>query len=259
MAEGTGWTTTITDAQPNHIVVRGYAMDEMMGRVSFAEGIYLLFRGDLPPAAYRPVLEAIFLASIDHGPGSPSASTARTVATTGAALNACVASGILAINRFHGGAIEDCMSLLGKAVAEAKATGKPASEVAAALVGEALARRKILPGFGHRVHTKDPRTARLFKLAHEAGLVGEHQDMTAAIQEALKAAGKDLPINVDGAMAAVLCEMGFPPALGNVFFMIGRTVGLAAQSYEEMTTQKPMRRIDFTAAQYGGPAERTLP
>src|SRR4030042_5211644 len=103
MPEGTAGTTKITDAQPNHIVVRGYAMDEMMGRVSFAEGIYLLFRGELPPPAFKPVLEAVFLASIDHGPGSPSASTARTVATTGAPLNASVAAGVLALNRFHGG------------------------------------------------------------------------------------------------------------------------------------------------------------
>ena len=258
MAEATTWTTKITNAQPNHVVVRGYAMDEMMGRVSFAEGIYLLFRGELPPPAVRPVLEALFMASIDHGPGSPSASTARTVATTGAPLNASVAAGILAINRFHGGAIEDCMVLLGKGVAEAKAQGKPVADVAAALVADALAKKKVLPGFGHRVHTRDPRMPRLFQLAAEAGLTGEHAEMARAIQEALKAAGKDLPINVDGAMAAVLCEMGFPPAVGNAFFMIGRAAGLAAQAYEEMTTQKPMRRIDFTAAEYDGPAERKL-
>ena len=116
----------------------------------------------------------------------------------------------------------------------------------------------MLPGFGHRVHTRDPRTARLFQLAAEAGLAGDHTEMARAVQAALKASGKDLPINVDGAMAAVLCEMGFPPALGNVFFMIGRGAGLAAQAYEEMTTQKPMRRIDFPAAQYDGPAERAL-
>ena len=204
------------------------------------------------------MLEAVFLASIDHGPGAPSASTARTVATTGAPLNASVAAGILAINRFHGGAIEDCMSLLGKGVAEARAQGKPVAEVAAGLVADALAKKRVLPGFGHRVHTRDPRTARLFQLAAEAGLAGDHTEMARAVQAALKAAGKDLPINVDGAMAAVLCEMGFPPALGNVFFMIGRGAGLAAQAYEEMTTQKPMRRIDFPAAQYDGPAERAL-
>ena len=76
MAEGTDWTTKITKVERNHVVVRGYALDEMMGRVSFAEGIYLLFRGELPPAGARPLIEALFMASLDHGPGAPSASTA---------------------------------------------------------------------------------------------------------------------------------------------------------------------------------------
>jgi len=258
MPEGTSWTTKITKAEPNHVVVRGYALDDMMGRVSFAEGVYLLFRGELPPPSARPLVEALFMASLDHGPGAPSASSARTVASTGAPLNAAVAAGILAVNRFHGGAIEDCMVLLGKAVGEARAAGKTAAEIAAGLVTDALAKKRVLPGFGHRVHTRDPRTARLFALAEEGGQAGDYVAMARAVQEALKAAGKDLPINVDGAMAAVLCELGFPPALGNVFFMIGRVPGLAAQAYEEMTTQKPMRRIDFTAAEYDGPADRPL-
>ena len=125
---------------------------------------------------------------------------------------------------------------------------------------DALAARKVLSGFGHRVHTKDPRTTRLFQLAAGGrAWTATYTEMARGIQEALKAAGKDLPINVDGAIAAVLCELGFVPALGNVFFMIGRVPGLAAQAYEEMTTQKPMRRIDFLAAQYEGPAERELP
>jgi citrate synthase len=259
MAEGQTWTTQLTKVEPNHLVVRGYALDEMMGRLTFAESIYLLLRGDLPPAPARALLDAVFVASLDHGPGAPSASTARTVASTGAPLNACVAGGVLAINKLHGGAIEECMEILGRAVTDARQRGCAASVAATDLVTAALQAKKVLSGFGHRVHTKDPRTTRLFALAAEAGVDGDYTAMARAIQEALKAAGKDLPINVDGAIAAVLCELGFPPALGNAFFMIGRVPGLAAQAYEEMTTQKPMRRIDFPAVVYDGPAERSLP
>ncbi len=259
MAEPQAWTTQITKAEPNHLVVRGYALDQMMGRLSFAESIYLILRGELPPPKTRALLDAIFVASLDHGPAAPSGSAARTAASTGAPLNVSIASGILAINRFHGGAIEDCMATLGRAVEQARQQARPAAEVATELVASALSARKVLSGFGHRVHTKDPRTTRLFQLAQEAGVDGAYTQMARGIQESLKAAGKDLPINVDGAIAAVLCELGFVPALGNVFFMIGRVPGLAAQAYEEMTTQKPMRRIDFLAAQYEGPAERDLP
>jgi citrate synthase len=70
--------------------------------------------------------------------------------------------------------------------------------------------------------------------------------------------GRDLPMNVDGGIAAVLCELDFPPGLGNGFFAISRTVGLTAQVYEEKTRQRPMRKIDPVAHEYDGPAERSL-
>ncbi len=79
--------------------------------------------------------------------------------------------------------------------------------------------------------------------------------LRAAMREQL---GKDLPMNVDGAIATVLCEMGFPPELGNAFFAISRTVGLAAHVYEEQTRERPRRRISPTAHEYDGPPERTL-
>ena len=69
---------------------------------------------------------------------------------------------------------------------------------------------------------------------------------------------RDLPMNVDGGIAAVLCELGFPPELGNGLFAISRTVGLTAQVYEEMTRERPMRKISPTAQEYDGPEERSL-
>jgi citrate synthase len=83
--------------------------------------------------------------------------------------------------------------------------------------------------------------------------------MSLAIQEALKTvSGKDLPINVDGAIAAVLCEIDIPSELANAFFIMARLPGLVAHIYEEKTQFKPMRRIDFSRAEYDGPAERDL-
>jgi len=258
MSEGQTWTTELSWAEPNRVLVRGYHLDELMGRVSFAEAIYLLFRGELPPPGIRPLLEALLVASLDHGPGAPSALAARTAASTGAALNAAIAAGVLCVNRHHGGAIEDCMLLLERTVAQKREQGKTAGEVARETVKAALAAGRRLPGFGHRVHTHDPRTARLYRLAEEAGVGGEYVEMMRALQEALREAGKDLPINVDGAIASLLCALGLPAALGNVFFIIGRVPGLAAQAYEEATTQKPMRRLDPAACRYAGPPERPL-
>ena len=36
------WRTALTCIEPNKIIVRGYPLDEMMGRLTFGEAIYLL-------------------------------------------------------------------------------------------------------------------------------------------------------------------------------------------------------------------------
>jgi citrate synthase len=83
--------------------------------------------------------------------------------------------------------------------------------------------------------------------------------MAHALRQAMgESLGKDLPMNVDGGIAAVLCELAFPPQLGNGFFAISRTVGLTAQVYEEMTRERPMRQISPTAQEYDGPPERSF-
>jgi citrate synthase len=63
---------------------------------------------------------------------------------------------------------------------------------------------------------------------------------------------------VDGAIGAVLCEIGIPSELANAFFIMARLPGLLAHITEEKTRYRPMRRIDFTQAEYDGPAEREL-
>jgi len=126
-------------------------------------------------------------------------------------------------------------------------------------MAEFRAKKMRVPGYGHRVHTNDPRTQRLYALAEELGVAGEYMEMAQALQRAMREAlGRDLPLNVDGAIGAVLCDLHFPPELGNGFFAISRTVGLTAQVYEEMTRERPMRKISPTAQEYDGPPERNL-
>jgi citrate synthase len=196
---------------------------------------------------------------VDHGVTPPSCQAAVTVASTGAALNASIASGILAINEFHGGAIEKCMRTLQDAVRMKESEKMSAKATAEKLVTRYREEKKKIMGYGHRFHTNDPRTSRLFGLAEEYGFSGSFIEMSLAVQEALKTvSGKDLPINVDGAIAAVLCEIDIPSELANAFFIMARLPGLVAHIYEEKTRFKPMRRIDFSQAEYDGPAEKDL-
>ena len=253
----TAWATAITSIRPNEIRVRGYRLDELMGRVSFGEAVYLALRGELPGVAVGRLVEAMLVASIDHGVTPPSTLAVRNAASTGAPLNACIAAGALAVNRHHGGAVEDCMRLLARGTGMVKA-GESAAAAAQALIAEERAAGRRLPGFGHRIHSDDPRSHRLLQLAAETGAAGPHVAVAEAIVRELAAGGKALPLNVDGAIAALLADLGFHPDLANGFFILSRTAGWMAQVLEERQREKPMRRIDQGAAAYDGAAPRDL-
>ena len=111
-------------------------------------------------------------------------------------------------------------------------------------------------GFGHRVHTHDPRTPVLFDLARRNGLAGDGIRFMEALSKAVAAQVKPLTINVDGSLAAVLYDMGFPPAFGRLLFIIGRVAGLTAEVMEELARERPMRiRLPVT---YDGEPPRRL-
>jgi citrate synthase len=253
------WKTAVTKIEPNRITVRGYKIDELMGQISFSRMVYLLFKGELPSEKTGKLIDAMFVSSVDHGTTPPSALSAITVASTGAPLNASVAAGILAISTFHGGAIEECMRILLKAKELMKTQSLTSSEAAHSVITDYRSQNRRLSGFGHRLHTDDPRTRKLFALAKSYGHAGIFVEIARAVEEQMeKTVGKKLPINVDGAIAALLCELEFDPILANAFFMIARVPGLVSHIYEEMTRYKPMRRIHPTDVEYDGPEDRTL-
>jgi citrate synthase len=254
------WPTAITEVKPNRIMARGYLIDELMGKVTFAQAIYLILKGELPTPNVGKLLDAIFVSSIDHGASPPSVLTARTVASTGAELNAAVGAGILAINRFHGGAVEEGQRLFLDIAKRADALGGDEAAAAKAALDEMKAKGKRASGYGHRLHTKDPRTAKLFSLADELGLAGRYVRIARLTETVLGGqSGKPLPINVDGAIAALLCDLDVPSEIGNAFFMIARVPGLVAHVHEEKTRMKPMRKVDPEDYIYDGPAERKIP
>jgi len=251
------WPTAITDIQPNRVAVRGYDIAELMGNVSFGAAVYLILRGELPTAEVGRLMDAIVVSSIDHGATPPSALSARTVASTGASLSQSVAAGIMSVNQHHGGAIENCARSL-TAIVKAAEAGGHLAEVAAGHLDDLKMSGKRMSGFGHRIHSADPRTARLFELAEEAEVCGHYVAAARAIEAEFIAQGKNLPINVDGAIGAILCELGFEPELMNGLFMIARVPGLVAHVTEEKKRMRPMRKIDPVNHEYDGPDARTM-
>ncbi len=246
--------TNITSVAPGRIRVKGYDIAEMMGRKSFADVVYLILKGELPSSEEARMMDAILTSSIDHGVTPPSSLAARTIISGGNPLNAAVAGGILTIGESHGGAIEQCARILQEWAAKEGDPGKLADE----LLADMKTRGYRMPGYGHRLHQTDPRTVRLFAIADELKFSGKHQKLARAIEKTFADQGKPLPVNVDGAIGAVISDMGFDWRLGKGFFIISRTVGLVAQAHEERTREKPMRKLGISDYLYDGPQSRDL-
>jgi len=253
------WKTSISKIEPNHIVTKGYRQEDLIGNVPFASVVYLLLRGTLPSQEHGRMMDAILTSCIDHGVTPPSSIASRTVASGGVPLPTAVAAGILSIGDAHGGAIEKGAKILQDGIGRVTKEGTTVETMATLLVNESIEKKKRIPGFGHRIHTADPRTKRLFELAEQLHIAKDHVALSKAIETALeKSQGKKLPINVDGAIAAIISDMGFDWRLGKAFFLLGRVAGLTAHVYEEQTQEKPMREMFSIDYEYTGPDERDL-
>jgi len=254
------WRTGLTKIEPNKILMRGYPLDEIMGRLTFGESIYLLLMGEVPSPGIGKLMEAILVSFIDHGVTPPSTLAARNTATTGAPLRACVAAGVLGFGRHHGGDIESCMQFLDTGL-ELVRKGASYRDAATTIVERCLSAGEPIPGFGHRFHTRDPRAARLFQMALELEIEGHHIQMIRAVEMVAEGLpdGHAVPVNIDGAIAAVCGDIGIPPEIANALFIISRVPGIAAQAQEERAREHPMRQIDPKDHTYDGAGQRRLP
>ena len=262
-----GWATAITRVERDSIRVRGYRLDEIMGRLSFGEAIYLLLVGELPSPALGRLMEALLVSSIDHGVEPPSTLAARTVAGTGAPPRAAAAAGVLALgSRFGSGGtieasqrfLEQGIALVGDWVSPDDAARRLLDRQPESAAGDAP------PGFGHRRHSRDPRAARLLQLAFELDVDGAYTQLARAIEQELngrrtKAGEPAVSLNVDGAIAALCGDMGFDVETATMLFTIARVPGLVAHALEEQRREAAMRPIDPGRHVYDGPKARRLP
>jgi citrate synthase len=241
------WSTAITATTDERVFVRGMALDEAIGREAFPSMLLRLWRGDDVTPREAELLGACLVASIDHGPLSPSALVTRTIASTRAAPMSGLAGGILAFGEFHGAVVSRGMRIL----ATVPARGNLDTWANQVFETERLAGRR-LPGVGHRWHPRDRRAERLLEVA-SAMSDGRHSAAFRALADRVsRHSGNPVPVNIDGALAVALTALRLDPAYGDFLFAIARSFGLAAHYVEEQARERPMRMIDPTAAHYDG-------
>jgi len=263
------WSTSIIEMKPGMIRYRGYAVEELIGRVGFAEMVYLMTRGELPHPACARLLEAALVAAVDHGPQAPSIAAARMAITCGVGINNAMASAINMLGDVHGGAGEQCVTLYNAIAARIGGGPSSAAQLVQAVRAEMKALReagiRYVPGFGHRFHPRDPRAPRLLAVVDDAAAAGAVSGRFAAIGRAVEAElaaqkGRPVPMNIDGATGVIFAELGFPPPLCRGLFVLSRSVGALAHAFEEMQAgvrnKGPIpRHLIWT---YTGPSARTL-
>jgi len=206
------------------------------------------------------MLEAIVVASIDHGVTPPSAQATLIASSVRASYEVALAQGVGAITDIHGGAGEKAAVFFLRAAALSKEKRVDAEDALRTVIREYIKQGKRIEGLGHRVHTQDPRRDVLWRLAEATGSAGACVALSKVAEGALKEVrGLSLPINVDGVIGAIVADLGFDSNLAKALFVFGRLMGLSAHYFEEVASQAPMRTIQFSQAVYGGIAERPYP
>lgn len=242
------WKTSIAGIVDGETLIHGYKITDLIDKVNFTDAIWLELKGELPTEKERAMLDAILISTIDNGLGPPSVTNARNSASAGNPMQAAVAAGVLGVGEAHGGAIEECAHLLQMGMSAEK------------LVEKVLGSGDRIPGFGHKIYKdEDPRATLIFQKAKDLGFFGEHCELVKEVEKKLEELkGKRIVINVDGAIAAVVSDMGFDYRLGKGFFLIGRVVGLVAHIFEEYVREKPYRRIPTEEIEYDGEPARDI-
>jgi citrate synthase len=250
--------SAISTSNAERIVVRGQDLcADLIGKTDFTSYFWLLVTGEAPNAKQKFFADAVLTAIAEHGL-VPSVVAARmTYAAAPEAFQGAVAAGLLGCGSVVLGSAEHCGRFLDACIAKAKSDGVSNRDAALGAVRELRANKQAIPGFGHPQHSAgDPRANLLLRLAKEHEAEGEHIAMLRAIGEVLpEAIGRPLPINVNGAIPAVMLDVGFPLAALKGVSLLARTAGLIAHLQEE--TERPIGFImSGKAAQaiaYDGP------
>jgi citrate synthase len=220
--------TAIAQAAPDAVTVRGYDLtSELMGRLTLTEMFFLLLTGRAPDLRELRMTDACLVAIAEHGL-VPSVQAARmTLSSAPEALQGAVAAGLLGCGSVILGATEYAGEML-RAGVEAGTSGEQ-------IAREHREQRRSLPGFGHPLHKDgDPRTTRLLALSDELGVSGEHVALVRAIEAAVPDVyGRALPLNVSGAIAAPMLDLGLPAYTLKAIPLLARTAGLLGHLREE--------------------------
>lgn len=232
------WQSSITEVRQNELRTHGIDQRTIMREFSFEETVFLLLMGRPPEPVERTMLRAVLVSVASHGITGQSAFAVTAAADCRSDfLPALIAGFTVGSGPVHLGATAAAMKLFGELAAVPDADLE-------AHVAERLQRKERLTGFGHRFHTADPRARTLIELADESGFGGRHLTLARGVEKIL-AERRAIALNIAGANAAVLLDLGFDPRVAELFIVLGRSTMFAAIYLERLNQGRaPFQRIE---------------
>jgi citrate synthase len=225
-----GWS------KPDRIVTRGFDLvDDLIGRVNLGDMAFLELMGRLPTEGESIVFNAMLVSLVEHGITPNTIAARLTYLGAPEALQCAVAAGLLGLGSVFVGTIDGAARLLQETLQHEPA-GADLYVLAERIVHEHRDQKLPIPGLGHPIHKPvDPRSSRLFALAEQNGMSGPYVQLMQLVgAEAERQSGRQLPVNVTGAIGAIASELGIPWQICRGLGLMARTIGLVAHVLEEM-------------------------
>ncbi len=214
--------------------------------LTHAGNFLYMVSGEGPDETAARALDTTLLLYLDHG-FNASTFTCRVIASTLADMHSAVTGGIGALKgALHGGANAKAMEMLLE-IGEVEAVE--------AFVDRALAEKRKIMGFGHRVYkTEDPRATHLRRMSEELSRSSgqtKWYEISRRLEDVMRER-KGLDPNVDFYCATVYYSLGLPIDLYTPLFATGRVGGWAAHVMEQQADNRLIR----PRAEYVGHRDR---
>ncbi|MEX0326919.1 MAG: citrate/2-methylcitrate synthase [Puniceicoccaceae bacterium] len=252
------WVSEIAYKNIHRIVTRGYDTTELVEEgYGVIDVMFVDFQARIPTEEEEQMLNYILILSLEDGLSMPAAMSRLTARSKTFLTQACGAS-ILAFGHAYG-----AYAAIGNRLAEAMGkvqAGEVSMEAAAA---EYVREFSDDEAFGvSDLMLKDPAAKRLLARAGKLGVAGENVALMETIVKTAQEASTD-PVDIDllGAIAAVMADLGFTPEATWTLIAVTRSIGTGAHCIEEIEREGHTRLGETLTPKdlYDGPGDRPVP
>ena len=257
------WKTSLIEVIPEHIWIKGYPIGDLIGNLTFAEMVFLVFKGELPNEKESKLINALLCTvSVPQPPSSPFQISARSIIAGNPEVIPGIIGTLLSVGKYIGRASDEAGEMVVEGLKAMKERGLSIEETAKQIVEDYTSQGKRIPGLGHPIHKiMDPRAKRLRDYAEQIDYVGQHTLLYDAIYKEVlqRRGGRPIALNCDAYCATLLLDLGFSKLSLTPLLLLSVLPGAIASCIEEIEENRPVKGLPRLFWKYEGPPRRELP